>query len=158
MIKIVKYSPELEQAFIRLNKEWISTYFHIEEHDEEVFADIKKNIIDTGGEIFFALSEGVPAGCCALIHRGKDNPLGEWELAKMAVSARYRGQGIGNRLMEALINEAVQHGISSIYLEGNTGLTASINMYRKFGFREIPLDKKNYERVDILMKWTNPNM
>ena len=39
-----------------------------------------------------------------------------------------------------------------IFLEGNTRLQASIALYRKLGFKEIPLEGNAYERCDILME------
>lgn len=155
MIEITTYKPELEAKFIELNTDWINTYFKIEEHDRETFSDVKGQVLAGGGEIFFALYNGEAVGCCALIHHEKDNKLGEWELAKMAVSSTHRGCGIGNLLMSAIIDEAEQRGISAIYLEGNTRLTASIAMYHKFGFHDVPLNRTNYERVDIVMEWRN---
>lgn len=153
MIEITTYRPELEARFIELNTEWINTHFKIEEHDREAFSDVKGHVLAGGGEIFFALDAGEAVGCCALIHHAEGNALGEWELAKMAVSSKYRGRGIGNLLMSALIAEAERRKIDAIYLEGNTRLAASIAMYRKFGFREVPLNRQNYERVDIVMEW-----
>lgn len=152
-INIEKYKPEWKQRFIELNTDWIKTYFKIEEHDVATFADIEGGILADGGEIYFAVSGGVPIGCCALIHHGGDNALGEWELAKMAVDSSCRGLGIGSKLMAALMADARRKRIKRIYLEGNTQLEASIAMYRKFGFREIPIGKQSYERVDIIMVW-----
>lgn len=151
MIEITTYKPGLKQAFIDLNTEWISTFFRIEEHDIEAFNNVD-SIIDNGGQIFFAMVEGKAVGCCALIHHDKANILGEWELAKMAVSPKSQGMGAGNALIEALLAEARRRDIKEIYLEGNTRLAASIHMYRKHGFVEIPLGEQNYERVDILMR------
>jgi len=42
--------------------------------------------------------------------------------------------------------------VCRIFLEGNTRLAPSIHLYRKLGFREIPLDGHTYERCDILME------
>ena len=39
----------------------------------------------------------------------------------------------------------------TFFLEGNTRLEASIALYRKLGFKEIPLEGNAYERCDILM-------
>lgn len=54
-------------------------------------------------------------------------------------------------LGESLVDYARKHGVRRIYLEGNTRLEASIALYRKLGFREIPLQGNAYERCDILM-------
>lgn len=73
------------------------------------------------------------------------------ELAKMAVTPKAQGRGIGRMLGESLVDYARKHGVRRIYLEGNTRLEASIALYRKLGFHEIPLQGNAYERCDILM-------
>lgn len=155
MIEITTYRPELEEAFIRLNTEWIERYFRIEESDVYTFTHVRDYVLRDGGEIFFALLDGEPVGCVALIHHAADNPLGEWELAKMAVSQRAQGKGAGNLLLEALTKEGDRRGIADIYIEGNTRLEASLHLYKKYGFREIPVDETRYERVDIMLRRTN---
>ena len=74
------------------------------------------------------------------------------ELAKMAVDPEAQGKGIGRKLGAALLDYAKSHGVKRIFLEGNTRLEASIALYRKLGFREIPLEGNAYERCDILME------
>ena len=69
----------------------------------------------------------------------------------MAVSPKAQGRGIGRMLGESLVDYARKHGVRRIYLEGNTRLEASIALYRKLGFHEIPLQGNAYERCDILM-------
>lgn len=154
MLEIQTFRPELKEAFIALNSEWIKRYFRLEEHDLEAFSHVEDCVKD-GGEIFFALLDGEAVGCCALLHHAGGCAHGEWELAKMAVSHKAQGQGIGSRLMEALLAEAKRRKIRKIYLEGNTKLAASIHMYKKFGFKEIPVENASYERVDIILEWTN---
>ena len=53
---------------------------------------------------------------------------------------------------EALLDYAKSHGVKRIFLEGNTRLEASIALYCKLGFGEIPLEGNAYERCDILME------
>lgn len=154
MVEVTTFRPELSDDFVRLNTAWIKRYFRIEEHDIEAFADVGK-IVRDGGQVFFALRDGMAVGCCSLVHHEPPTQFGSWELAKMAVDETCRGEGVGNLLMEALLSEAENRGIAEVYLEGNTHLTASICMYRKFGFVEKPLSTPNYDRVDIIMKWRN---
>ncbi|MBQ9637592.1 MAG: GNAT family N-acetyltransferase [Prevotella sp.] len=149
-IRITTYAPQYRDDFIRLNKEWIETYFRLEESDLKTFANIDSYIIGNGGQIFLAIADdGQVVGCCALI----SHPDRGWhELAKMAVSPHWQGHHIGHRLGEALISYACEHGVRHIFLEGNTRLEASIALYRKLGFQEVPLDDKAYDRCDILMQ------
>ena len=153
MLEIQTFKPALKEAFIALNTGWIKHYFKLEVHDLEAFSDVEALIRD-GGEIFFAVLDGKAVGCCALLHHAGGTHC-EWELAKMAVSHEAQGQGIGSKLMEALLAEARRRKIGKIYLEGNTKLQASIHLYKKFDFKEVPLEGASYERVDIILEWTN---
>ena len=150
-VSIVTYSETYKADFIRLNTEWIETYFRLEESDLQTFSHIDSYIIGNGGQIFLAIEEstGKVVGCCALInHLEKDS----YELAKMAVSPHAQGQHIGYRLGQALLDYARKIGVKRIYLEGNTRLAASIHLYRELGFKEIPLENNAYDRCDILME------
>ena len=151
MIKIITYSEQYKADFIRLNTEWIETFFRLEESDVRTFAHIDSYIIGNGGQIFLALDEksGEIVGCCALInHPDKDS----YELAKMAVSPKAQGHHVGHQLGTALIDYARKIGAKLLYLEGNTKLEASIHLYRKLGFREISLEGSTYDRCDIIME------
>jgi N-acetylglutamate synthase-like GNAT family acetyltransferase len=149
-IKIELYKPEYADDFARLNKAWIQYYFDIEPTDIIMLGNPQKNIIDSGGQIFFAIDEaGIVVGCCALVYHTK---LNDYELAKMAVAPSSQGRGIGNLLCNALIIYSVKHNIHHIYLEGNTTLEASIALYQKNGFFEAFNQTSKYKRCDIVME------
>ena len=145
MIQIITYSERYKADFIRLNRQWIETYFRLEESDLNTFAHIDTYIIGNGGQIFLAIDDSTSevVGCCALIsHPEKDS----YELAKMAVSPHIQGQHIGYQLGSALIEYAQKLGVKRIYLEGNTKLEASIHLYRKLGFNpNRSLEKITYK-------------
>lgn len=149
VFRITLYNQSYLQDFVRLNLEWIRTFFSPESADYAALNDPENYILNQGGQIFFALNEEeYPVGCCALIN----HPLEErYELAKMAVSPVYRGKGMGRLLGEAVLTYAREQNIHKIYLEGNTRLVSSIILYRKLGFREIEGDAV-YERCNIIME------
>ena len=151
MITITTYKEQYKDDFIRLNKEWIERFFKLEESDLQTFAHIDSYIIGNGGQIFVAIDDktGETVGCCALINH-PDKQC--YELAKMAVSPHSQGQHVGYELGKHLLEYAKEIGAKRIYLEGNTRLVASINLYRKLGFTEIPLDGNAYDRCDIIME------
>ncbi|EFI70814.1 MULTISPECIES: GNAT family N-acetyltransferase [Segatella] len=151
MITIKTYHEQYQADFIRLNKEWIETYFRLEESDLRTFANIDSYILGNGGQIFLAIddSSGKVVGCCALINHPEKNV---YELAKMAVSPKAQGKHIGYKLGLALIEYARQLGAKRLYLEGNTHLAASIHLYRNLGFKEVSLDGSTYDRCDIIME------
>ena len=154
MVHIETYEPKYKNDFIRLNKEWIESYFKIESSDIETFSHVDE-IVEQGGQIFLAIDDGEVVGCCALKnHQEKQS----YELAKMAVSPLHQGKHIGYLLGKTVLDYARQNGITRIFLEGNTHLEASIALYRKLGFAEIPLKDNAYDRCDILMEWKNINV
>ncbi len=149
VIEIVEFRPEFGADFARLNYQWIGEYFEIEAPDRRILENPIDEIIEPGGMIFFALVDGAVAGTVALIVEDEDT----FELAKMAVAPAYRGLKIGDRLMTACIDHAKSKGFSNIVLLSNTKLVPAIRLYRKFGFREIPLDPAvPYVRTNIAME------
>jgi GNAT superfamily N-acetyltransferase len=75
-----------------------------------------------------------------------------YELAKMAVTDAFQGKGIGKALIEHCIREAAALGAKTLILYSNTKLTAAINLYKKYGFTEIPAGDSHYVRSNIKMQ------
>ena len=152
-VEIVTFRESLARDFAELNYEWIAKGYGIEEHDREILDKPAETIIEPGGQIFFAVVDGRTAGTVALENTDAEG----FELVKMAVSPEFRGQGIGDTLMEACIRYAVKERKSRITLDSNTKQIAAINLYRKYGFREVPLDPNSpYARVNIRMELALP--
>lgn len=55
----------------------------------------------------------------------------------LSVLKEYWNQGIGGRLMEALIAYAGEHGIELISLDVRSDNASAIHLYEKYGFRKI---------------------
>jgi ribosomal protein S18 acetylase RimI-like enzyme len=145
---ILSYDPSLRQDFVDLNTAWLEEFFEVEEHDRQVFRNIEELILRPGGEIFFCSSDGVIVGTVAM----QKMEEGVYELAKMAVAKPYRGRGLSNSLMSACIAFARKKNAGKIVLLSNTRMTPAINLYRKFGFVEVPLGETDYARADIQME------
>ena len=79
-------------------------------------------------------------------------PDGGFELAKMAVSPKAQGLGIGYLIGEACIKKAQALGAPRVYLESNTTLKPAINLYYKLGFRKASGPPSPYERANIQME------
>ncbi|HVF81485.1 MAG TPA: GNAT family N-acetyltransferase [Flavisolibacter sp.] len=149
-VKIVPFEPAYADVFRKLNEEWISTYFKMEEADYKALDHPKEYILDKGGEILVALYDDEPVGVCALIKM--DDPEFDFELAKMAVSPKAQGKNIGWLLGRAIIGKAKSLGGKKIYLESNTILKPAINLYYKLGFKKIAGRPTPYQRCNIQMQ------
>lgn len=147
-IEIINFSEGLEEPIKTLNYEWLEKYFRLEESDIRSLSNPKDEIIDRGGFIFYAKLNDVIVGTCSLLK--KDETV--FELGKMAVSANAQGHKIGTILLEHCLNFAKEKQIKTLILYSNTQLKSAIHLYRKYGFREIALEKGLYERADIKME------
>ncbi|NAY90548.1 GNAT family N-acetyltransferase [Muricauda sp. JGD-17] len=149
-VKIVPFSDAYKNAFRALNEEWIVKYFRMEEMDHVSLNNPRTYILDKGGYIAVALLADDPVGVCALIPSDREDF--EFELAKMGVSPKAQGKGIGKLLGHHIIEKAKLLGCKKLYLESNRILEPAINLYRKLGFVEIVGAKSPYERSDIQME------
>jgi GNAT superfamily N-acetyltransferase len=150
-VTIREFIPGDEAAFRRLNEEWIVRHFVMESKDEDALDHPRRNILDGGGRIFFAVRGGEAVGCCALLAARR----GEYEVAKMAVTESARGLGIGRLLLERVIAEARQAGAARVFLETNHRLTPAIRLYESVGFRHLPPERmapSPYARSDVQME------
>ena len=140
-------------AFREINEEWISRLFTVTDEDRKLLADPIGQIVQPGGDVLIARDANDEAvGCVALLPYGD----GIFELAKMGVTPRAQGAGIGRRLIEAAIRRAVELGGRRVFLGTSTRLEAAVHLYEAANFRRITRDRlpvtDYYARADILME------
>lgn len=143
-VEIIEYNPELKENFKKLNLEWISYYFEVEEHDIEQLEHPESYILEKGGAIYFAKYGEEVIGTVALVRESDTR----YELAKMAVKPNFKGIGAGEKLGKHLINEAKKRGCTYLFLESNQRLTPALSLYKKLGFVEVPIGETPYSRAD----------
>ncbi|RYY34252.1 MAG: GNAT family N-acetyltransferase [Sphingobacteriaceae bacterium] len=146
-VTILEYEPKLKKYFKSINIEWINTYFTVEQHDLEQL-DQPEHILNDGGRILFAKVDGQIAGTCALIKTGEN----EYELAKMGVSPRFQGRKVGQALMDASFKIARELKVKRLWLGSNSKLASALAVYRKYGFKDIPVGNTPYKRADVKME------
>lgn len=147
-MEIIENSKSFLDDFIRLNEEWISKYFEIEDVDRNL-ASNPYRIIEDGGFIFSLVSENKVIGVCALFKQSD----GIFELARMAISPSFQGEGHANILIEACLNKLQELKASKVYLVSNTKLEAAISLYKKYGFQIVSKGQHPiYSRANIVME------
>jgi ribosomal protein S18 acetylase RimI-like enzyme len=95
---------------------------------EAILADMEAG---THYQVFYA--EGTPAGYLAF---GLD-PGPTLRLDKLYLRARFRGRGLGQRMLEHVRNEAGRRGAREITLRVNKRNAAALAAYGRFGFERI---------------------
>jgi GNAT superfamily N-acetyltransferase len=147
-VDIIEYQSLYKEDFKQINVEWIETFFKVEAHDLEQL-DAPEEIIANGGQIFLAKLGDEIVGTSALIHDGD----GVYELAKMGVTPKAQGLGLGKILCNKTIEEAKKRKAKTLYLLSNRRLIPALTMYASLGFVEAPLGETLYERTDIKMDY-----
>ena len=109
----------------------------------------------TGDEFADLLSQETVFGYGAReVGRGRAAPVGfvlarlaagEGEILTIAVARSHRRQGIGWRLMDAVLRELHAQRAESLFLEVDETNAAAIALYRRLGFREVGQRPAYYE-------------
>lgn len=149
VVEILTYRAEHQPWFEKLNRDWIEKYFWMEPIDFDVLQHPEEHILKKGGTIFMGSYNKEIAGTAAVKFVGP----GTYEFTKMAVDEKFQGKKIGKAIAVAAIQWSKDSGAKRIILYSNTKLETAIAMYRKLGFKEIPLDGP-YKRSDIKMELT----
>jgi putative acetyltransferase len=145
------FRPGDEEDFQKLNEAWIEEYFRIEDKDRQTLSDPCSYVLAPGGQIFIALRNDEAVGCCALLAMGD----GSWEVAKMGVSKKERGHGVGRRLLDYAIEYAKAHSCRRLYIETNSALVNAIYLYESVGFHHIPPERikpSPYARANVFLE------
>ena len=154
-LTIREYSDDLAQYFHDINAEWINDMFRLEPTDREVLENPRARIVDPGGVILFAEAEGLGiVGTCALQKTGERS----FELTKMGVRTFARGLKVGEFLLRAVIERAMQIGAEPLYLLTNTKCAAAIHLYEKAGFQHdadiMARYGARYARCNVAMRYS----
>ncbi|HEY1879907.1 MAG TPA: GNAT family N-acetyltransferase [Caulobacteraceae bacterium] len=150
-MRIAPFEQSFAPAFKALNEAWIRQHFVLEPKDAEILEDPAGKIVAAGGQVLFAIEDGAVVGCCALMAMAD----GGFELAKMAVAEAAQGRGFAKALLAAAVDAARAAGAPRIYLESNASLTPALTLYRRFGFTDVPLERRTvspYARADVWME------
>lgn len=81
------------------------------------------------------------------------NVAGEGDITNVAVLPEFRKQGVGSRLIEAVIKRAAELGLSILTLEVRRSNISAQMLYSKYGFEVIGERKRYYSdnREDALI-------
>ena len=79
---------------------------------------------------------------------------GEAHVTNIAVDPAWHRQGVGSRLLAALVREAIARECSAISLEVRVSNRAAQELYQRFGFAPAGVRKRYYENVeDAIVMW-----
>lgn len=125
-------------------------YLELQHYDEEV-NHLEAKYGPPYGRLYLAYSNGELAGCIGL--RKMDQK--RCEMKRLYVRPQFRGQQIGSRLVQKLIEDARVIGYSHMLLDTLPFLEAALRLYKRYGFYEIeryndsPMERSVYMQLDL---------
>jgi putative acetyltransferase len=113
---------------------WLGINLCFQNYEKEL-AELPGDYVQPGGRLLLVLDEdGRAAGCAALRDLGK----GVCEMKRLFVRPEFRGQHLGERLVDMILNDARAIGYQCIRLDTLPGkMDRAIAMYRARGFKDI---------------------
>ena len=82
--------------------------------------------------------------------------LEEVHITNIAVSVDHRRMGIGDKLLQKIIDDCYENKAKYITLEVRVSNTPAISLYEKYGFKSLGVRKGYYQNnnEDALIMWT----
>ena len=115
------------------NKPWV---FSSSWEEEQLFPEAvwRQRI----GNVLFAIVDNKPAGTIAVFYNNRPKTKHVCEIFGVYLRKEYRGQGIGNLMLEAALTEInTCKGITKIKIGVNPTQKVAEHLYRKHGFKPI---------------------
>lgn len=123
-------------------------YLDIQHYEDEI-RNLEAKYGRPEGRLYLALWEGKAVGCIAL--RKLDD--GCCEMKRLYVRPAFRGNKIGEALVDRIIQDAKAIGYRRMLLDTLPFLESAIHMYRKRGFYEIPCYNDSPVETTIFMQY-----
>ncbi len=134
------FEKEDISALVQIEKEEFSTPFK-----EKDFLDIYDSEISS---VLVAKIDGVVAGYVSFTVI-----IDECQIINFATKNEFKRQGVGKRVMEALLDYGKEHGVIKYFLEVRVSNEGAISLYKKYGFVPVGISKNHFSlpREDAIL-------
>ena len=118
---------------------------------EEELRTLPGSYVSPDGRLYIAFVDDKPAGCIALRRLEE----GICEMKRLYLRPEARGLGLGNQLIEKLIDEARSAGYKKMRLDTHPPkMGKAVSLYESHGFRQIPPYYDNPNEDVLFMELT----
>ncbi len=125
-------------------------YLEIQNYNEELnHLDTKYGLPE--GRLYLAYCDDKLAGCIGIKKIDEEN----CEMKRLYVRPGFRGKHVGSLLVQQIIDDAREIGYRHMLLDTLPFLQSAVQLYKKYGFYEIPcynnspMDSSIYMKLDL---------
>ena len=147
-IEIIDYDEKYHSDFKRMNLEYLDKYNLTESHDLIILDNPGEIILGRGGFLWLAKAGEEIVGTVGIMPEGH----GIFELIKMCVAESWRGRGISKLLMETCLQKVKELGGDKLFLFSNHQLQTALELYKKYGFKNVEVTDSPFETADVKME------
>ena len=122
-------------------------YLDIQNYDDEV-DHLEKKYGPPGGRLYLAYVDSQAAGCIGMRKLDEEN----CEMKRLYVKPEFRRNGLGKILVDKIISDAKEEGYQHILLDTLPFLESALEMYKAYGFYEIPCYNDSPMDTSIFLK------
>lgn len=124
---------DVARQLFREYSAWLQVDLCFQSFEKEL-AELPGSYAPPDGRLLLGYRNDELAGCVALRKIGE----GVCEMKRLFLRDQFRGQGLGRKLIEAIISEAKEMGYQRMRLDTlPPKMNDAIALYRSYGFREI---------------------
>ena len=151
-----EYKEEVKELFgeymdmLIAGEPGVVEYLGIQNYEDEL-KHLEKKYGKPSGRLYLLYVNDELAGCVGLRKLDKQ----KCELKRLYVKPRFRGEGLGELLLERIMGDARRIGYKYMYLDTLPFLKTALKMYKRFGFEEIeryndsPIDDTIFMRIAL---------
>jgi len=140
-LTLVNYEKKYYSQLKALTLEWLEKYLSVEPEDEKFIENPEEYVLQKGGFIYIALYNNEVIGTVSLYKVTAH----QYELAKLAITEKYKGLGFGKALVEFAIQKAKSLQAKELVLYTTKRLAAAYNLYLTYGFVDSSKAQKYLE-------------
>ena len=112
----------------------------------EKVSSFQSNLILKNGPVYYAINNDRVVGWCDVFPEENPRQSHRGGLG-MGLLPEVRGQGLGSKLLSAVLDHAKRFGLEKVELHVYTSNIAGVTLYKNFGFEQEGLIKK-YRKLD----------
>lgn len=132
IIKAYDHIEDIRELFHEYTN-WIGRDLSFQGYYEEL-SSLPGKYAEPDGRLLVGIADDQKAAGCVALRKIDDTSC---EMKRLYVRPLYRGQSIGQSLMESIVTAAAEMGYREIFLDTLSYMEQAIKLYKKAGFLEI---------------------